>query len=42
MKDVSDEKGSVMQAVRDCKVEPTNGVSTIARIEKKGSANLVK
>ncbi|KAL6717592.1 hypothetical protein ACLMJK_005507 [Lecanora helva] len=25
VKDVSDEKGSVMEAVRDCKVEPTNG-----------------
>ncbi|KAL2040861.1 hypothetical protein N7G274_006319 [Stereocaulon virgatum] len=25
VKDVSDEKGSVMQAVRDCKVEPENG-----------------
>lgn len=28
-RDVSDEKGSVMQAVRDCGVEPTNGVSTL-------------
>lgn len=27
VKDVSDEKGSVMEAVRDCKVEPSNGVS---------------
>lgn len=26
VKDVSDEKGSVMEAVRDCKVEPSNGV----------------
>ena len=26
VKHVSDEKGSVMQAVRDCKVEPDNGV----------------
>ena len=26
VKDVADEKGSVMQAVRDCGVEPTNGV----------------
>ena len=26
VKDVSDEKGSVMQAVRDCKIEPANGV----------------
>ncbi|KAK4696635.1 hypothetical protein P7C71_g1315, partial [Lecanoromycetidae sp. Uapishka_2] len=25
VKDVSDEKGSVMEAVRDCKVEPSNG-----------------
>ncbi|KAI4139932.1 MAG: hypothetical protein L6R39_006041, partial [Caloplaca ligustica] len=25
VKDVSDEKGSVMEAVRDCGVEPTNG-----------------
>lgn len=27
VRDVSDEKGSVMAAVRDCKVEPGNGVS---------------
>lgn len=27
VKDVSDEKGSVMEAVRDCKIEPSNGVS---------------
>lgn len=27
VKDVSDEKGSVMEAVRDCKVEPSNGVT---------------
>ena len=27
VKDVSDEKGSVMEAVRDCKVEPSNGVN---------------
>lgn len=27
VRDVSDEKGSVMEAVRDCGVEPTNGVS---------------
>ena len=26
VKDVADEKGSVMQAVRDCGVEPSNGV----------------
>ena len=26
VKDVSDEKGSVMEALRDCKVEPSNGV----------------
>lgn len=26
VKDVSDEKGSVMEAVRDCKIEPSNGV----------------
>ena len=26
VRDVSDEKGSVMEAVRDCKVEPSNGV----------------
>ena len=26
VKDVSDEKGSVMEAIRDCKVEPSNGV----------------
>lgn len=26
VKDISDEKGSVMEAVRDCKVEPSNGV----------------
>ena len=26
VKDVSDEKGSVMEAVRDCEVEPSNGV----------------
>lgn len=26
VKDVSDEKGTVMEAVRDCKVEPSNGV----------------
>ncbi len=26
VKDVSDEKGSVMEAVRDCNVEPSNGV----------------
>ena len=26
VKDVQDEKGSVMEAVRDCKIEPTNGV----------------
>lgn len=25
-RDVQDEKGSVMEAVRDCKVEPSNGV----------------
>lgn len=29
VKDVSDEKGSVMEAVRDCKVEPSNGVRTV-------------
>lgn len=29
VKDVSDEKGSVMEAVRDCKVEPSNGVRQI-------------
>ncbi|KAL8826503.1 MAG: hypothetical protein Q9170_007379 [Blastenia crenularia] len=28
VKDVSDEKGSVMEAVRDCGVEPTNGVQS--------------
>ena len=26
VKDVGDEKGSVMEAVRDCEVEPSNGV----------------
>jgi hypothetical protein len=26
VRDVADEKGSVMEAVRDCKIEPTNGV----------------
>ena len=26
VRDVSDEKGSVMEAVRDCNVEPSNGV----------------
>lgn len=26
VKDVSDEKGTVMEAVRDCKIEPSNGV----------------
>lgn len=28
VRDVSDEKGSVMEAVRDCGVEPSNGVNT--------------
>lgn len=35
VKDVSDEKGSVMQAVRDCKVEPINGVSLLQSIPMK-------
>lgn len=26
VRDVCDEKGSVMEAVRDCKIEPSNGV----------------
>lgn len=30
VRDVSDEKGSVMEAVRDCKVEPSNGVCIYA------------
>jgi len=35
VKDVSDEKGSVMEAVRDCKVEPSNGVrSPIIMLEE--------
>ena len=32
VKDVSDEKGSVMEAVRDCKVAPSNGVYKFLRL----------
>ncbi|KAI4188077.1 MAG: hypothetical protein L6R41_002379 [Letrouitia leprolyta] len=31
VRDVSDEKGSVMEAVRDCGVEPNNGVCTLCQ-----------
>ena len=38
VRDVADEKGSVMEAVRDCKVEPSNGVhlsnTSLARNKK--------
>ncbi|KAL8769089.1 MAG: hypothetical protein Q9209_004875 [Squamulea sp. 1 TL-2023] len=30
VKDVADEKGSVMEAVRDCGVEPSNGVNRLS------------
>ena len=36
IRDVADEKGSVMEAVRDCKVEPSNGVHlSISGLETK-------
>ena len=32
VRDVTDERGSVMEAVRDCKIEPSNGVSRFPKI----------
>ena len=39
VKDVSDEKGSVMEAVRECKVEPSNGVCTILSQELRSNSD---
>lgn len=40
VRDVADEKGSVMEAVRDCKIEPTNGVRLPnTSLEKKEANN---